>query len=96
MIDNTFSHYNPDLAAMCYEADILFVYLPPYSLDFNPIKTSFSILKHWIRQHSSLIIFYIKKTGRFACFLYDVVRKLLNNIEHNSGNLFRLSGIQYP
>lgn len=96
VMDNASSHHNLDLVAMCYEADVLLAYLTPYSPGFNPIETSFSILKHWIRRHSRLITSYTKETGGFARFLYDAVGELADNVEHDSGTLFRLSGTQYP
>lgn len=41
VMDNASSHHNPDLVAMCYEADVLLAYLPPYSPDFNRSKHLF-------------------------------------------------------
>lgn len=96
IMDNASSHHNADLTFMCYETDVLLAYLPPYSPDFNPIETSFSILKHWIRRHSNLIESYTEETEGFARFLHDVVGELANDVQHDAGNLFRLSGIQYP
>lgn len=93
VMDNVSSHHNADLTAMCYEADVLLAYLPPYSPDLNPIKTFFSILKHWICRHSNLIKSYTEETRGFAQFLYDTVGELANDVQHNAGNLFRLSGI---
>lgn len=85
---NASSHHSKELVAMCYEADVLLLYIPPYSPEFNSIETSFSILKHWIRQYGNLISFYTEKSGEFAQFLRDAIGKLANDIEHNSGNLF--------
>lgn len=39
VMDNASSHHNGDLIAMCYEADVLLAYLPPYFPDLNPIET---------------------------------------------------------
>lgn len=96
VMNNASSHHNADLTSKCYEADVLLAYLPPYLPDLNPIKTSFSILKHWICQHSNLIESYTEETRRFARFLDDVVGELANDVQHDAGNLFRLLGIQYP
>ena len=81
---------------MCHEADVLVAYLPPYLPDFNPIETSFSVLKQWIKRHTNQINFYTEEMGRFGQFLYDAIKELANDIEHDVGQLFRHSGIQYP
>lgn len=85
-MDNASSHHNEELVAMCYEADALLAYLPPYSPDLNSIETSFSILKHWICRHASLISSYTEECGGYAQFLHDAVRELANN--NDAGNLF--------
>lgn len=36
---------------MCSDAGVKLIYLPPYSLDFNPIEEFFSKLKAFIRRH---------------------------------------------
>jgi hypothetical protein len=36
---------------MCNEADVLLIYLSPYSLDFNPIEQSFNQIKQWMRKN---------------------------------------------
>lgn len=70
---------------MCHEADVLLVYLPPYLPNFNPIESSFSPLKRWIKRHSNLIDFYQEKIGGFGQFLYDIIGELANDIEHAAG-----------
>ena len=45
VMDNASSHRNEELVEMCHKTDVLLAYLPPYLPDFNPIKTSFSLLK---------------------------------------------------
>lgn len=55
-----------NFVAMCYEAErVLLAYLPPYSPDFNPIGTSFSILlKHTASADMKcLISYYTKENG---------------------------------
>lgn len=46
VMHNITSHYNPDLVVIYYEANVLLAYLPPYSPNFNFIKTFFFILKY--------------------------------------------------
>lgn len=95
VIDNASSHRNEELVNMCYEVDVLLAYLPPYSPDFNPIETSFSVLKQWIKRHTNLIDSYTKEVRGFGQFLYDAVKKLANDIEHDVEQLFRHSRVQY-
>lgn len=62
LLDNASSHHFKELVAMCYEANVLLIYLPLYSPDYNPIKTSFSILKYWICRHGNLISYYTEES----------------------------------
>ena len=45
IMDNAKIHYNKELRDMCDRAGVLLEYLPSYSPDLNPIKTSFAVLK---------------------------------------------------
>ena len=96
VMDNASSYQNKELANMCHEADVLLPYLSLYLLDFNPIKTSFSVSKRWIKRHINLINFYTKKVREFGQFLYNIVRKQANDIEYDAGQLFWHLGTQYP
>jgi hypothetical protein len=31
------------------------LYLPPYSPDFNPIETAFSVIKSWLKRHHDFV-----------------------------------------
>ena len=33
---------------------VQYIYLPPYSPDFNPIEEAFSKIKYWIRRHHDI------------------------------------------
>jgi transposase len=39
---------------MCNKAGVVLEFLPPYSLDFNPIKELFLALKAWVRRNRQL------------------------------------------
>jgi len=39
---------------MCEERGVLLKFLPPYSLDFNPIENTFKDLKAWIKRNYRL------------------------------------------
>ena len=45
VMDNARIHHNDDLVAAVEEIGGRVLYLPPYSPDFNPIETAFSVLK---------------------------------------------------
>ena len=79
---------------MCAEANVLLARLPPYSSDFNPIETSFAILKQWIRRNGDLSRAYTEEYGGFGEFLRHAVKE--QGSTGDPGNLFRLEGIQYP
>lgn len=98
VMDNASSHRNEELVNMCHEADVfLLAYLPPYSPDFIiQSKLHFRYLKRWIKRHINLINSYKEELGGFGQFVYDAVKELANDIEHDAGQLFRHSGIQYP
>lgn len=78
---------------MCQAEDVTLARLPPYSPDFNPIETSFALLKAWIRRHEELAASYAE-CGDFEKFLEDAVREQMRT--EDPRNLFRLAGIEYP
>ena len=50
VLDNLATHRNAEAAAALREAGCWFLYLPPYSPDFNPIEMAFSKLKALLRK----------------------------------------------
>lgn len=50
---------------MCQEAGVRVEFLPPYSLDFNPIEQSFSTLKIWIKKYFT----HAEEFENFGAFL---------------------------
>lgn len=81
---------------MCDKASVLLVYLPPYLLDFNLIETLFLILKAWIKQHSSLILFYTETKDRFRKFLEHALEAVMLDILFDADVLFQVASIEYP
>ncbi len=67
VVDNASIHWNSDLVDMLDEAGVLLARLPPYSPDLNPIETSFSVLKAWIKRHQDMAIIY--QEGDYGEFL---------------------------
>lgn len=77
---------------MCHDAGVLLKYLPPYSSDLNPIETSFSVLKAWIKRHQDMTVLYFSE-GRYGDFIDIAVQA--QEGRYDAGNLFRRSGIYY-
>ena len=50
-MDNASIHCNPRIKEVIRQYGCEVRYLPPYSLDFNPIDLSFSVLKACVRRH---------------------------------------------
>ena len=48
MIDNYAIHYKLSINEFLIARQIRIKYLPPYSPDFNSIKTTFYMLKMWL------------------------------------------------
>lgn len=84
IMDNASSHHNEDLVVMWYEADVLLVYLLPYSADFNPIETSFSILKHWICRHSVYPAVFIIDCSIFILYSRQFLGGLVSSSLHKN------------
>ncbi len=91
--DNASIHWNTELEDICSQAGVLLERLPPYSPDLNPIETSFSILKAWIKRHHD-IAYAFAESGEFDIFLDMAVRA--QGGTEDPRNLFRKSGIEVP
>ena len=76
---------------MCEQAGISLVYLPAYSPNYNPIETSFAVLKQWLRKHGHLVELYGPTPVDFKRFLNDAVLAQANRVDHKK--LFRSAGI---
>ena len=51
IMDNAKIHHNNDFINIVQELGGKVEFLPPYSPDLNPIETSFSVIKSWIRRY---------------------------------------------
>jgi DDE superfamily endonuclease len=47
------------------------LFLPPYSLDYNPIEEAFSALKAWIRRHRDFV--RAELMGELTCEPYEML-----------------------
>ena len=91
VLDNAKIHHSAELRTMCEQAGVSLVYLPAYSPDYNPIETSFSVLKQWLKKHGHLAELYGSTQADFERFLNDAVLAQANRINHKK--LFRSAGI---
>ncbi|CAG8652773.1 13392_t:CDS:1, partial [Racocetra fulgida] len=51
VLDNAKIHQNEIFVNIVEELGCHVIFLPPYSPDYNPIKTAFSIIKSWIKRN---------------------------------------------
>lgn len=51
VMDNASFHHSERIEQMCFHAGVKLVYLPPYSLDLNPIEEFFAELKGFIKRN---------------------------------------------
>ena len=49
-MDNALFHYSERIEQLCDRVGVKLIYLPPYSLDLNPIKEFFAKLKQFIKK----------------------------------------------
>jgi DDE superfamily endonuclease len=84
VMDNASIYHTPELRQMCKEAGVVLLYLPPYLPNFNPIETSFSALKAWMRRNRELANAF---GNYFEGFLRLAVQQY--NIEANAKSYFR-------
>ena len=55
VMDNCSIHHVGEIIEQLRSAGILVIFLPPYSLDFNPIEQTFSYLKQYLQEHEHII-----------------------------------------
>lgn len=76
VMDNASIHRVEGVAELCEEFHIQLEYLPPYSPDYNPIESSFSCLKAWIKRHFDEASHY----SDFGEFLWKAVDEFNSNL----------------
>lgn len=54
VLDNAPVHHGGRIAEICANAQVLLIYLPPYSPDLNPIEKVFSVLKSHLKRYHIL------------------------------------------
>jgi hypothetical protein len=90
-MDNAFFYYLPRVEQLCLNAGVKLLYLPPYSLDFNPIEEYFAKLKGYIKKVWPL--FERNPDQGFRAFLRECVYDVGAKQESAEGH-FRHAGIE--
>ncbi len=86
VMDNARIHQSAELDELCSEFGVLLVKLPPYSPDYNPIETSFAVLKAWIKRNNQLLEYYPEERGGFGTRVF-YFGLLTQTIIHRYNNL---------
>src|SRR6266498_3761125 len=55
VMNNAKIHHDEKLVELIKQIGCKVIYLPPYSLDFNPIKTAFSEIKSWLKRNRTYV-----------------------------------------
>jgi transposase len=66
ILDNVVIHKLARLSNLCEEHGVLLLFLPLYSLDYNPIEATFKDLKAWVKRNHRLVEAY----ESFKAFLH--------------------------
>ena len=80
VMDNASIHKSPDLIDACRAAGVDIEYLPPYSPDFNPIETSFALLKAHLRRHTEDAQ-HAAISGQFGEFLNTAISAMFSSYD---------------
>ena len=51
VMDNARIHHDANLISILEGLGCCVIFLPPYSPDYNPIETAFSVIKSWIKRN---------------------------------------------
>lgn len=55
VLDNCSIHHVFEVTELFQQVGIMVIYLPPYSPDFNPIESTFSYVKSYLKKHDGII-----------------------------------------
>ena len=56
VLDNARIHYDEEWISIVEGLGGRVLFLPPYSPDFNPIETIFSVIKAWLKRHRDFVL----------------------------------------
>ncbi len=86
ILDNLSSHKNPKAAEILKDVGAWFLFLPPYSPDFNPIEMAFSKLKAHLRKACARTYDQVWKSIGKICDLF---------IPQECMNYFKAAGYEF-
>ena len=55
IMDNLAVHHTQEIIDLFMQAEVLLLFLPPYSPDLNPIEETVSFVKAYLRRHDTLL-----------------------------------------
>ena len=80
--DNVSFHHSDIITEILRDVGILVLFLPPYSPDYNPIEEAFSYIKHYLKDHESIMDIVSPLTILSAAFNSITSHQCLGWIEH--------------
>ena len=92
IMNNAKIHQSAELDELCESFEMHLVKLSFYSLNYNLIESSFSVLKAWIKRNDELVRWYDESNEEFDEFLKIAVRSQRKRVD-DSEALFRLTDI---
>lgn len=90
VMDNAPFHHSERVKQLCSDAGVKLLYLPPYSLDFNPIEEFFAELKGYIKK--AWPVYEEDPDQGFHAFLWRCVDDVSARQESAEGH-FRHAGV---
>ena len=83
ILDNVSFHHSDIITEILRDVGILVLFLPPYSPDYNPIEEAFSYIKHYLKDHESIMDIVSPLTILSAAFNSITSHQCLGWIEHS-------------
>ena len=84
IMDNARIHHNGRIMDICDNHQVLLIYLPPDSPDFNPIKKVFSVLKSHLRRDLILTGDKMEDVDLIKLYINELVTPRLMAVEFRS------------
>jgi transposase len=75
ILDNVVIHKLARLSNLCEEHGVPLLFLPLYSLDYNPIEATFKDLKAWVKRNHRLVEAY----ESFEAFLHLAISQSMGS-----------------
>ena len=95
VMDNCSIHHVNTLTNLFQEAGIVFIFLSPYSPDYNPIELAFSKVKYFFKEHDSVMQAMGGQTHSFIAHLTILLLKCVVHGYHTVDTLEMILYILY-